>query len=162
MPPGLAAGEPTSQGVLDALAAEDLADRVIGVQMYPGDRAMPLLVKLYARGAKAWPVTPYRYASQAENAIVAGHIRALGEGKIDLVAFTATPQVDRLFQVAREAGLEKELSQGLARTPLAAIGPVVEDTLRIYGLAASVRPENSFHLKPLVRAIGQWWAARAA
>jgi uroporphyrinogen-III synthase len=154
--PGLAARTPTSQGVLDTLASENLSGRAIGVQMYPGDGAMPLLAELHARGAKAWPIAPYRYASAAETADVAKIIRHLSEGHVGLVVFTATPQIDRLFQVAHETGLEKELSGGLARTPLAAIGPVVEAALRLRGFHAVLQPENNFHLKPLVRAILAW------
>jgi uroporphyrinogen-III synthase len=157
--PDLAAATPTSQGILDALAPENIAGRVIGVQIYPGDRAIPLLAELQARGAIAWPVTPYRYADDAQTVRVENMIRLLAEGAIGLVVFTATPQVERLFKVARQAGLEKELSVGLARTPLAAIGPVVEDTLRTYGLGTALRPQGSFHLKPLVRAIRAWKAA---
>lgn len=157
--PGLAAATPTSQGILDALAGEDLPGRVIGVQLYPGDGATILPDGLQARGAKVWTVTPYRYASDAETADVEKFIPLLAEGEIGLVVFTATPQVERLFQVARDAGLEQQLSAGLARTPLAAIGPVVEETLRQHGLAAALRPENSFHLKPLIRAIRAWRAA---
>jgi uroporphyrinogen-III synthase len=154
--PDLAAMKPTSQGILDSLAPEDLSGRAIGVQIYPGDGAMPLLAQLHARGAKAWPVTPYRYASDAETGDVVRVIRLLADGGIGLVVFTATPQVERLLQVAQETGLASELAAGLARTPLAAIGPVVEETLRLHGLSAALRPESSFHLKPLVRAICAW------
>jgi uroporphyrinogen-III synthase len=70
-----------------------------------------------------------------------------------VIAFTASPQVERLIAVARAAGLEKELSSGLARTRIAAIGPVVAETLKAHGFAAHIQPESNFHLKPLVRAI---------
>jgi uroporphyrinogen-III synthase len=154
--PGMAARTPTSQGVLDSLAEEDLQGRSIGLQMYPGDGAMPLLAKLTARGARTWPVTPYCYASETETGAVATIIRRLADGAIGLVVFTATPQVERLLQVAKESHLDAELAAGLARTPIAAIGPVVEDTLRLHGLTATLRPKSSFHLKPLVRAITAW------
>ena len=149
--PGLAPREPTSQGILDALSSEDLQGRRIGVQLYPGE--VPLVAALRERGAEVFPVTPYRYASQAENAQVMGVIQTLARGEINIVAFTASPQIERLFAVAREARLEKELADGLARTRIAAIGPVVGETLKAHGLAAHIRPESNFHLKPMVRAI---------
>ena len=68
---------------------------------------------------KVWTVTPYRYASDAETTDVEKIIRRLAQGEIGLVVFTATPQVERLFQVARGAGLEQQLAAALARTPLA-------------------------------------------
>jgi len=149
--PDLAPRNPTSQGILDALAQENLQTRRIGLQLYPGKGT--LAEDLRARGAEVFPVTPYRYASQAENARVADAIHALAQGEIDVIAFTASPQIERLFAVAREAGLEKELAAGLARTRIAAIGPVVAETLKAYGFAAHIQPENNFHLRPLVRAI---------
>lgn len=154
--PGLTATTPTSGGVLDALAGEDIASRPIGVQLYPGEGAAPLVVALRERGAEVFPVTPYRYTSGAETERVADAIRTLAAGRIGLIAFTASPQVERFFQVAREARLENALIAGLARTPVAAIGPVVEGTLAEHGIPVAVRPQTSFHLKPLVRAIIAW------
>lgn len=150
---GLSALIPTSQGVADALQNESVAGRAIGIQLYPGDGALPLVHQLRARGANVFPVTPYRYASDAETGHVLDAIRALASGAIGLVAFTATPQVERLFQVAKTANLETALRAGLMRTPIAAVGPVVEQTLKAHGLASAIRPADSFHLKPLVRAI---------
>ena len=83
-------------------------------------------------------------------------IRALASGQIGMVAFTATPQVERLVKVAQECGLSEELSRGLARTPVASVGPIVDEKLRQHGFAATVSPQSSFHLKPLVRAIMAW------
>jgi uroporphyrinogen-III synthase len=155
---GLAAVTPTSQGVLDALSGEDIAGHALGVQLYP-DAGTGLMDALRARGAEPIPVTPYRYASQAETGQVAEVIHMLAQGRIGLVAFTATPQIERLFAVARDNGLEKTLSEGLARTPVAAIGPVVEESLRAHGIESAIRPLASFHLKPLVRAIIAWRSA---
>ena len=156
---GLAVATPTSQGILDALAGEDLPGRAIGVQLYPGEGATLLPAGLQARGVRVWSVTPYRYASDADTVDVENIIRRLARGEIGLVVFTATPQVERFFQVARNAGLEEQLTVALHSTPLAAVGPVVEATLRQHGLAPVLQPEGSFHLKPLVRAIQAWRAA---
>ena len=153
---GLAAQTPTSQGVLDALAGENLKGRAMGVQLYPGDGAIALPAQLRARGARVWPVTPYRYASQAQNDTVAAKIRKLADGDIGLIVFTATPQIERLFDVAEKTGLRAALAAALTRTPIAVIGPVAEDMLRRHGITPALRPESSFHLKPLVRAIIAW------
>ncbi|WP_026607215.1 uroporphyrinogen-III synthase [Methylocapsa acidiphila] len=158
--PDCAAAEPTSQGVLVALSSEDIAGRSFGVQLYPGEGGLPLLASLRARGAAAHPVTPYRYATQTDSAQVADAIRALASGAIDFVAFTSSPQVERLIEVARESGLETELREALTRVRIAAVGPVVEETLRAYGATNILRPEASFHLRPLVRAIAESWAGR--
>jgi uroporphyrinogen-III synthase len=157
--PSLAASTPTSNGVLDVLAREDIGGRTIGVQLYPGDGGLALLTQLRQRGAKVFPVTPYRYASQAETDQVAEVIRMLAAGRIGMIAFTSSPQVERLVDVAREAGLEKELREAFGRVRIAAIGPVAEETLRSHGVTEILRPESSFHLKPLVRAIAAAWGA---
>jgi uroporphyrinogen-III synthase len=154
--PGLAAAIPTSEGILQALADQNIAGRRIGVQLYPGDGAQHLVESLRSRGAIVTVVTPYRYASEAENGQVADAIRALAAGEIGMIAFTATPQIERLVKVAQETGLADELARGVARTPIASIGPIVDEKLRQHGFAVTVRPENSFHLKPLVRAIMAW------
>lgn len=158
--PGLVAKMPTSQGVLDALAGEDIGGRQIGVQLYPGEGGLPMLASLRERGAIVSPVTPYRYVSQAETGRVAGTIRSLAAGRIGMIAFTSSSQVERLFEVAREAGLERQLHEAFARVRIAAVGPVVEETLYRYGAAAVLRPKAGFHLKPLVRAIADAWSVR--
>jgi uroporphyrinogen-III synthase len=155
--PKLMAKIPTSQGVLDVLAGEELRDRRVGVQLYPGEGGLPLLTSLRARGAELFPVTPYRYASQADSARVAEAIRGLAAGAIQMVVFTSSPQVERLIEVARESGLEAELAAGLARARIASIGPVVAQTLRRHGIAAEIQPQASFHLKPMVREIIAAW-----
>jgi uroporphyrinogen-III synthase len=154
--PSLQAAPPTSEGVLDSLAKEKLDGRRIGVQLYPGKGAWPLVEALRNQAAEVYPITPYRYATDTEAARVAQAIGDLVAGKIGMVAFTSSPQVERLFDVAQEFGLEQQLSGGLARTPIASIGPVVDQALASRGLSSTVRPQANFHLKPLVRAIIAW------
>ncbi len=151
--PGMAAAEPTSQGVLEEMEEEKLEGRRIGIQLYPGDGALPLVEALKNHGATVFSVTPYRYASQTESAQVGAAIKDLAAGKIGMVAFTSSPQVERLFAVAQEQELMPELTQGLAKTPIAAIGPVVEKALNARGLHSAIHPQSSFHLKPMINAI---------
>jgi len=158
--PGMAAAVPTSQGVLEELEEEDLAGRRIGVQLYPGDGGLPLVEALKTHGAEVFPVTPYRYVTQTESQQVAATIKDLAAGKIGMIAFTSSPQVERLFAVAKEFGLMLELTQGLAKTPIAAIGPVMEKALAAHGLASAIHPESSFHLKPMINAIAESWKAK--
>jgi uroporphyrinogen-III synthase len=153
--PDVTAPVPTSEGVLDTYGDGDLSGRRIGVQLYPGEGGERMVAALRRRGAEIFTVTPYRYASEAETAEVAGYIHRLAAGEVDVVAFTASLQIERLMWVAKECGLEAELKAGLARTPIASIGPVVQAALQKYGLDAAVQPETSYHLKPLVRAIAK-------
>jgi uroporphyrinogen-III synthase len=153
--PALTASEPTSAGVLETLGREKIQDRRIGVQLYPSDAPLPLVESLHALGAQTFPVTPYRYAAEADVQQVVDAIDALAQGRIDLIAFTSSAQIDRLFAVASQSGREQKLRDALARTPIAAVGPVMEDALKARELSSVVHPA-SFHLKPLVRAIVAW------
>lgn len=154
--PALAAREPTSASVLETLKQENVKGRRIGVQLYPHDGTLPLVEGLHALGAEVFAVTPYRYVAEAEAEQVLQAIDDLSAGKIDLIAFTSSAQMERLFAVARQSGREQQLKDGLARTPIAAVGPVMEDALKAKGLSSVVHPASSFHLKPLVRAIVDW------
>src|SRR5439155_17856306 len=60
--PDLTAVTPTSQGVVDTLAAHDLAGRRIGVQLYGTDPNELLVRALVAKGALVKTVAPYVYA----------------------------------------------------------------------------------------------------
>jgi uroporphyrinogen-III synthase len=151
--PGLTAIAPTTEGVIQTLSAEALTGRRVGVQLYPGNPNELLLGFLRSAGATPSPVLPYRYASDSEAGAVEDAIRQMAEGRIDFVAFTSSPQLDRLREVARDRGLEALLSTGLARTKIAAVGPVVADAVEKIGGTVAVTPEKSFHLKPLVNAI---------
>lgn len=157
---GLAAAIPTSQGVLEALASDDIAGRSIGVQQYPGEDGM-IEAALRRRGALVSSVTPYRYASHTEAAQVVEAIRGLIEGQIDMIAFTSSPQVERLIAVARDAGLERPLRDAFGKISVAAIGPVVEEALRRHGITNILRPDAKFHLKPLIATIVTAWNARS-
>jgi len=151
--PGISASVPTTQGIMDSLRSEVLSGRQIGVQLYPGAPAT-LVDFLHQRGSRVTPVTPYRYASQAEDARVIAAIEQMDAGEIDFVAFTSSPQVKRLVDVAREHGIESKLQSALAKTRIAAIGPVVSAAVEAAGAKTAVQPSN-FHLKPFIAAIAE-------
>jgi uroporphyrinogen-III synthase len=129
------------------------------VQLYPGE-GVSLATALRDRGAAVSPVTPYRYASQAEAVQVIDAIRMLAAGRIGMIAFTRSPQVERFMAVAREAALEAQLREVFTRVRIAAVGPVVEETLRRHGVTNILRPDANFHLGPLVRTIAAAWSTR--
>jgi uroporphyrinogen-III synthase len=156
--PSLTASEPTSAGVLETLQKERLAGSRIGVQLYPSDRTLPLVEGLRGLGAEVFAVTPYRYVAETEAEQVIEVIDELAEGTIDLIAFTSSAQIDRLFAIAMQSAREQKLRDALARTPIAAVGPVMEQALKAKGLSSVVHPAANFHLKPLVRAIAAWRA----
>ena len=153
LPPGLAAEAPTTAGVITTLGRENLSGRTVGVQLYPGNPNAPLLDFLREAGATAAPIVPYRYASDAESAQVEAAIRDMAAGQFDAIAFTSTPQIERLEEVAQQHGIEAQLRQGLARILIAAVGPVAASALTKRGFHVAAMPSSSFHLKPMINAL---------
>jgi uroporphyrinogen-III synthase len=106
---------------------------------------------LAAGGARVRPVLPYVYAPAADEGRVFDLIERLAGGTVDVLVFTSAPQVERLFDVAVRGGKEADLRQGLTRTCVAAVGPVVADDLRRRGAPVHVCPEQGFVMKNLVQ-----------
>jgi uroporphyrinogen-III synthase len=151
--PGLPAPVPTSQGVIDALAALDLRGRRVGVQLYGTEPNRPLVEALERAGASVRVVAPYVYASASDTGRVVTLIGALADGGVDAIAFTSASQVDRLWEVARENALEQRLAAGLARVRVAAVGPIVVEALGARGVRVDAVPEKSFVMRRLVNVI---------
>jgi uroporphyrinogen-III synthase len=148
----LAAEPPTSEGIVAVLQGQDLSGRRIAVQLYPDLQTSALLDFLEQKGAKADPVLCYVYGSQTEDARVLEVIEDMASGRVDLITFTSSPQVRRLEQVAGNNGREARLREGLRRTMVAAVGPVVGRAIEQAGARVSIMPEN-FHMRPMVNAI---------
>ena len=152
---------PTSAGVVDALSALDLSGRLVGVQLYPDGDHQLLLGFLADVGARADAVVPYLYASQADDEAALAIIKQMAAGEIDAIAFTSSPQVRRLFNVAVKAGRGEALREGLRRTLVAAIGPVVAAELAAFDVRFDIMPANeAYFMKPLVRELGEAFASR--
>ena len=145
MKPDIAAERPTTDGVIASLQPFDLKDRRFGVQLYGTEPNRPLVDFLETAGAKVSTVAPYVYADAADNEAILTLLKRILAGEVDAIAFTSTPQVERLFAVAPA----ESITAALAKTVVAAVGPVVADTLRRHGIEARVMPEESFFLKPL-------------
>jgi uroporphyrinogen-III synthase len=153
--PDLRAKEPTTAGVIAALTPESLAGRRVGVQLYPDNPNTELLDFLSSAGARTDPVLPYAYATKESSARVIELIDMMAAGNLQVVAFTSSSQVRRLFDVARSANRETELRLSLAQMKVAAVGPLVVGTLATHGVSATIAPAKAYNMKPLVRAIVQ-------
>jgi len=151
--PDLAAEPPTTAGIIVALSGEDLAGRKIAIQLYPDNPNIELLDFLRGAGANPDPVLCYVYGSEAEDRRVIEVIEEMAAGRVDLIAFTSSPQVRRLQQVAKSNQCEETLQQGFARTKIAAVGPVVARAIEEAGGHVSIAPPDNFHMKPMVNEI---------
>jgi uroporphyrinogen-III synthase len=148
----LVARAPTTEGVIATLRKESLRGQTVGVQLY-SESNPPLTEFLASAGAEVRTVLPYVYAPATNAERVADLIRRLDCGAVDVMVFTSSPQVDRLYEVAQQQGLEAALRQGLERTRVAAVGPVVAEDLRARGAPVHICPEQGFVMKNMVRHI---------
>jgi uroporphyrinogen-III synthase len=148
------AAAPTTEGVIASLKGDNLAGLTVGLTLYGQDNPT-LEGYLRDAGAEVRPVLPYVYAPAADDDRVADLIDRLGQGQVDALVFTSSPQVDRLWEVAGKRGLEARLRQGLERTRVAAVGPVVAEALRERGAAVHVCPEQGWVMKNLVRQLAR-------
>jgi len=138
--PTVVPDEPTSAGVLSALAGLDLRRRRIAVQL-SGDDSRLLLDGLRARGADVLEVPLYEWALPEDVGPLERLVRDVVTGGVDVVAFTSSPQVRHLFEVAGRLGLTEALTGALRERVLTAVvGPVCRAALAERGITDPVEP----------------------
>ncbi|HEY7638318.1 MAG TPA: uroporphyrinogen-III synthase [Steroidobacteraceae bacterium] len=156
--PDIAADIPTTAGVIAALSAQQLTGRSVGVQLYGTEPNQPLIDFLQTAGARVRTVAPYIYATKSDEAAVSALLDRMTRGEVDAIAFTSASQVERLFAVAPAT----QVQAALARTRVAAVGPVVADALAQRAVHVASMPADSFFMKPLTSALEAAFAARDA
>lgn len=152
--PQVTTEKPTSEGIAEMLSRVDLRGHRVGLQLYPDKDHGALIGAMTAQGAEVDAVLPYVYDPHAAETNIVTAIDEMAQGRIDAIALTSSGQVRRLVTVAQAHGCEALLRDGLARTPIASVGPVVSDELRSQGLRADISPANdAFFMKPLISAM---------
>jgi uroporphyrinogen-III synthase len=146
--------KPTSEGVAEMMARLDLRAHRVGLTLYPDKDHSALIGAIAAGGATVDPVLPYAYDAKAADAAIASAIEEMAKGTVDAIALTNLSQVRRLVETARAHGWEEKLREGFARTPIASVGPAVDDELKCHGLRASISPAGeAYFMKPLISAM---------
>jgi uroporphyrinogen-III synthase len=152
--PQVTTEKPTSEGIAEMLAQVDLNGHRVGLQLYPDKNHSVLIGAITAQGAEVDPVLPYIYDAQAADANIVTAIDEMAQGRIDAIALTSSGQVRRLVEVAQAHRCDVRLRDGLARTPIASVGPVVSDELKSHGLRTDIYPANdAYFMKPLISAM---------
>src|SRR5262249_53356600 len=132
----------------------DLKERRLGLQLYPDRDHSALISAISAQGAAVDPVLPYVYDAKAADTNIVTAIEEMAHGRIDAIALASSGQARRLFDVASAHGCEARLREGLSKTPIASVGPVVSDELAAHGLRAAISPpEGAWFMKPLISAM---------
>jgi uroporphyrinogen-III synthase len=145
---------PTSEGVAAMLKQHDLKGHRLGLQLYPDKDHSTLIAAITAQGAAVETVLPYIYDARAAEPNILSAIDAMVAGRVDAIALTSSGQIRRLFDVARAHDCEQRLREGLSKTRIASVGPVVSEELARYDLPTDIYPANeSFFMKPLISAM---------
>ncbi|HKH00122.1 MAG TPA: uroporphyrinogen-III synthase [Bradyrhizobium sp.] len=148
--------KPTSEGVAEMLSLLDLRGHRLGLQLYPEKDHSALLRAIAAQGAEVDTVVPYVYDAQAADANIVTAIDQMAQGRIDAIALTSSGQVRRLIEVAQAHHCEDRLREALKRTPIASVGPVVSNELKLHGLRTDIFPANeTYFMKPLISAMAE-------
>ena len=152
--PQMTTEKPTSEGIAEMLSQVDLRGHRVGLQLYPDRDHGVLIGAITAQGAEADAVLPYVYDAEAADTNIVTAIGEMAKGRIDAIALTSSGQVRRLMEVAQANGCEGPLREGLARTPIASVGPVVSEELKSLGLRTDIYPANdAYFMKPLISAM---------
>jgi uroporphyrinogen-III synthase len=146
--------KPTSEGIAEMLSLVDLRGHRVGLQLYPDRDHSALIEAIAAQGAEVDSVAPYVYDAQSADANILTAMEEMAQGRIDAIALTSSGQVRRLIEVAQAHGCEDRLREGLERTRIASVGPVVSSELRSQGLRTDIFPANgAYFMKPLIAAM---------
>lgn len=148
--PAYPAAAPTTAGIMMTLDTLKLEGKRVAVQFYGAEPNNELMQYFAKRQLAPDIVMPYVYASDTDERSVVELIKSIQNHDVDAIAFTSMAQVERLFGVAKHAGLEDGLSEGLRAIVVAAVGPVVAEALHARKIAVDVMPETTFFMKPLV------------
>ena len=136
--------EPTSEGLLHALIQRgyDLGGKVVAVQLY--GEGNPFLVEgLRARGAAVLEIPLYEWALPEDQEPLIRLVHDLVGGRVDVVAFTSSPQIKHLFIVADRLRLRDDLAAALReKVAVAVIGPVARAALGDYGVVPRIEPDK--------------------
>jgi uroporphyrinogen-III synthase len=143
---------PTTDGLIASLGNEPLEGLTVGVQLF-GDNPTALLPFLEQAGALVRTVLPYVYAPASDADRVEALLHDMADGKVNIIVFTSSPQLTRIYDIAKERGLEKRLDEGWAKVKVAAVGPIIADELRRRGVPVDICPEQGFVMKNLVQHI---------
>lgn len=146
VPIGLTVPEPnTWRDVLKALdgllPAFSPQGKQIAVQEY-GVSNGKFLESLRSAGAQVTPVPVYQWALPEDLGPLRSALDQIVLGKIDVLLVTSANQIHNLMRVARDAGIEKQVSEALRRMVVASIGPVSSGALASYEIAADLEPTH--------------------
>lgn len=142
-----------SGALVDELHRRGGAGWRVAVQL-DGSHGASVPAALRCGGADVVPVPVYRWTLPEDTAPAERLVRAVCEGKVDAVTFTARPAVTNLLAIADELDLHDEVLAAFADDVLAVcVGPVCAAGAAAAGIDRLVQPDRP-RLGPMVQAVG--------
>jgi len=130
----------TWKEVVAAIAAR--SERRIAVQEY-GRPNEEMTAALEALGAEVTPIALYRWEMPEDLEPLRKAVLGLTQNAFDVAVFTSSIQLDHLFEVAQELGLDHAVMDALAkRVVIASVGPIMTSALQARGLAPDIIPQS--------------------
>jgi uroporphyrinogen-III synthase len=128
----------TWKEVVEAIASRP--ERRIAVQEY-GRPNHEMTSVLQSLGARVTPFAIYRWDLPANLEPLRDAARRLASRDVDVALFTSSIQLDHLFQIAQEQGIEAEVRDALERhVAVASVGPIMTEALEAEGLSIDIVP----------------------
>ena len=134
-------------------------ERNLAVQLY-GAYPKELLESLQTNGRTVTPVPIYTWALPEDIEPLKQAATQLATGNFDVVLLTSSHQLVHLMQVSRDLGIDAAVHNVLKNTTVASIGPDTSDTLREFGIEASMEPSHP-KLGLLVKEAAEYAASRS-
>lgn len=135
----------TWKELLDAMASSelttDLNGKLVAIQEY-GEPNEKLNKELRARGATLLQTSIYRWTLPDDLKPLKKGIRAILNGKTDIVLFTSKTQVSHVMKVAEKMASKEKLREALTDVLVASIGPVCSGGLRSHGINVDFEPSR--------------------
>lgn len=152
---------PTTAGMIETAKRIEAPLGRVAIQLYSENQDRELVDYFLARGAEVDSVAPYTYASAADDERVTALLTEMAAGRVHAIAFTSKAQVQRLLVLAAKRRLDAVLREGLDRTKVAAIGPVVAAELAAAGIRVDTAPKDNYSMKPLVTSVCELLGGRS-
>ncbi len=119
-----------------------LQGKTVAVQEY-GVPNTELIEGLKKRGTNVVRVPVYRWALPDNLEPLNAAIDLIIAGKIDVALFTNAAQVENLFRIAAERGLESKLRNAFRKVMISSVGPTCSEAITDKGLAVDFEPQHA-------------------
>ncbi|MBK5222300.1 MAG: uroporphyrinogen-III synthase [Acidimicrobiia bacterium] len=149
----------TSAALVDRLAEEGIVGKRVAVQL-DGALGAELSRAITQLGGVPVTVPVYRWSLPDDVGPAARLVRAVAEGRVDAITFTARPAVDNFFEIAAEIDLADRAMAALGtEVAVFCVGPVCGGHARSLGISPVHEPYRH-RLGSMVQNLTSWFSGR--